>query len=215
MRKGSFLSLVLFFLAPSVFGDQGELYLDAGTKPGWLWVQNPVVENGKYQSGYLEDFSAGIRYGLGDRIHVGFAVHLGSTFFDLSSGNAQVKGIEGTLTSSIFSLWVPAIISYRLNSGYDWTGVIELAFGYSGFKWRNASLTNKTNLLFSEEDLEQPWQNGMAGSISVLAQWRVNDWFGLEFGPSLNVGYMEGSNLAWFPGLAVRSSFIFGVGGGL
>lgn len=213
MRK--LLGLVLFFLASAALADQGELYLDVGTKPGWILVQNPLVENGKYQSGFLEDFSVGLRYGLGDRLHVGFAVHMGSTFFDLSSGNAQVKGITGDLTSSIFSLYVPAIISYRLNSGYDWTGVIELAFGYSGFKWSNDSLTNKTNLLFSEEDLEQPWQNGIAGSISVLAQWRMNDWFGLEFGPSLNVAYMEWSNLAFFPGLAVRSSFIFGVGGGL
>lgn len=215
MKKAVQLALILFFLALTIFADQGELYLDVGTKPGYLWTQNPLMENGKYQSGFLEDFSVGVRYGLGDRLHIGFAVQMGSTFFDLSAKNTLVNGITGDLSSSIFSLCVPAIISYRLNSGYDWTALVEVAFGYSGFKWSNDSLTNKTNLLFAKDDLEQAWQNGMAGSVTVLAQWRMNDWFGLEFGPSLNVAYMEGRQLAFFPGLAVRSSFIFGVGGGI
>ena len=215
MKQAIRLVLIVFFLGQTVFADQGELYLDVGTKPGWLWAQNPVLENGKYQSGFLEDFSAGIRYGLGDRLHIGFAVQMGSTFFDLSAKNSLVKGITGDLSSSIFSLSVPAIISYRLNSGYDWTAVIEVAFGYYGVQWNNDSLTNKNNLLFNKDDLEQPWQNGMVGSVGVLAQGRLNDWLCIEFGPSLNVAYMEGSKLAFFPGLAMRSSFVFGVGGGL
>lgn len=206
---------MLLFLTSAAFGDRGELYLDVGTKPGWLWAQNPLVENGKHQAGFLEDFSVGVRYGLGDNLHLGLAVLLGSTFFDLSAKNTLVMGITGDLSSSIFSLCVPALFSYRLNSGYDWTAIIEVAFGYYGVQWTNESLSNKNNLLFTKEDLEQPWQNGMAGSLSVFTQGRLNDWLALEFGPSLNVAYMEGSKLAFFPGLAMRSSFIFGVGGGL
>lgn len=215
MRQSPQLALMLLFLTSAAFGDRGEIYLDVGTKPGWLWAQNPLVENGKYQSGFLEDFSVGARYGLGDSLHIGLAVQLASSFFGLSGSNSVVKAVIGDLNSSVFSLYVPVLISYRVNTGYDWAAVIEVAFGYSGVQWTNESLTNKNNLLFAQEDLEQPWQNGMAGSISVLTQGRLNNWFALEFGPSLNVAYMEGSKLAFFPGLAMRSSFIFGIGGGL
>ena len=215
MRRIFYFGSVLFLLASFAYGDRGELYLDIGTKPGWLWAQNPLVETSKYQSGFFEDFSVGARYGLGDNLHIGLAVLLASSFLGLSSSNARVKSVTGNLNSSILTLYVPVLISYRVNTGYDWAPVIEVAFGYFGVQWTNNSLNNKNNLLFAQEDLEQPWQNGMAGSVSILTQGRLNDWLALEIGPSLNVVYLEGRRLAFFPGLALRASFIFGIGGGL
>ena len=207
--------MMLLFLAPKAFGDRGELYLDAGTKLGYLWAQNPIVQNGRYSAGFLEDFNLGLRYGLSDRVHLGFAVQVSSSFFGLASSGAKVSQINGDLSSDIVGLYVPIIISYRINNGYDWSTLLELQFGYAGFSWNNKALTGKGTILFSDSELEQPWQNGMAGGLNILVQGRFTDWFALEFGPSMNVAYMSPDSLAFYPGLLIRSAFIFGVGGGL
>lgn len=215
MRALSRLSLVLFLLASQAIGDRGELYLDIATKPGWLISQNPVIGNGKSQNGFLEDFSLGLRYGLTDGLHLGFSFGVGSSFFGVQGSWVTVNEILGKLSSSVLGLWIPFIVSYRFNNGYDWTAVIEAQFGYNGVSWTNSSLTDQKFILIPEAELKQGWQHGWFAGLNTLAQVRMNDWFALEFGPSLSIAYLDGQSISYYPGLLLRSSFIFGAGGGL
>lgn len=210
--------LVLLLAAPPAAADEGELYLDLVLQPEVAWVVHPL-------SGATSPFEAAgtftvaprvgglVRYGLFNQLAVGVGADVGVTP-GLRAADVTLEGTKGDLfTATRVDVAVPFDVSWRLDSGFDISSVVDLQVGPMVAVWSGNALADPTNLDASglpsrlPVDIADQWNVGAFARASTAFEWRLLDMIVLAAAPSLGASWA--GTWSVHAGLVLRPALVF------
>jgi len=218
-----FLALACACAASAARADEGELYVDIVIAPEIAWLAHPAVHaadaspfdpSGTFT--FLPRAGAGARYGLTNDFHIGIGVEgAGST--NLVARGVQIENTTGDLFSGGYlELAAPLLFTWRIDSGYDVTALVELQAGPMVTLWSGNALADPTNLdgngLPSKlpVDIADTWSFGGTARLQAAFEARFLDLFVVAVAPYVGVSWAGTPGV--HAGLLLRPSLAFGFG---
>jgi hypothetical protein len=215
MHQRALLTALLASL--SAHADEGESAISVSVVPEVAWLSHPLTDEVSPLSptgtfSFLPRLGVGWHYGLTDSLTLGFGIDTAG-FFGLQAVGTQIENTVGTIaTGTYFDAMAPVSLGYRVDSGYDASGAVELSAGPCVAGWlANKALNPEVlgeNGLPTEFAIviEDQYRFGAFGRLSVLFTGRLFDWFVTDIGISATVAWHE--TLAMHAGLLIRPSFV-------
>ena len=217
---------VLWLVAMPVLADRGEWYIEGTLQPGFAWLTHPSLlaearssgDDAKSPppstSGFAPGGGVSLRYGVTNELHVGAGL-LGSGAWSLRTPNVMLGSASGDLYAGTYlELAAPLSASWRFDTGYSFSGLVELQAGpvvaYTG----QSALADPNRLdeagLPMTLPLEIPdvWSLGAMGRAQVLFEARLADGFVLALGPYVGVAFTDGVSVQ--AGLVLRPAWVTG-----
>jgi hypothetical protein len=222
MPSGAFRQVVIasmacFLLAPSVRADEGESAISVTVMPEVAWLSHPLTgEVSPFAptstTTFLPRLGFGLHHGLTDSLTLGVGVDTAG-FFGLNAVGTQIENTVGNIaTGTYFDAMAPLSLVYRVDSGYDASGAVELAAGPCVAGWLANKALNPEVLGENGLPTELPividdqYRFGAFGRLSVFFTGRLFNWVIADIGLSTTVAWHE--TLAVHAGLLIRPSFI-------
>jgi hypothetical protein len=210
-------ALLVLATATSARADEGESAIGITVMPEVAWLSHPLTAEvspftptGTFS--FLPRLGAGLSYGLTDSLTLGFGVDTAG-FFGLNAVGTQIENTVGNIaTGTYFDVMAPLSLAYRVDSGYDASGAIELSAGPCVAAWLANKALNPEVLGENGLPTEFPividdqYRFGAFGRLSVFFTGRLFNWVVADVGLSTTVAWHE--TLAVHAGLLVRPSFI-------
>lgn len=212
--------LILFFALPSI-ADEGEAYVDASLGTDVAWLSNPAV--GDAASSPFTDTSSftilprgavALRFGLTNELHLGVGLE------GAAIGNVLAKGVSsGAASGDLFAgtyaeMGAPLSATWRLDSGGDFTGLVELTAGPMLTVWAKNALADPTNIDANglpsrlPIDIADQWNPGAFARVSAAVEARLFDVLVLALAPHAGVSWAGTPGV--HAGIILRPSLVFG-----
>ena len=214
--RAAVLSASLLFTS-SAFADEGESAIGISVVPEVAWLSHPLTaevspfaKTGTFS--FLPRLGVGMTHGLTDALTLGFGVDTAG-FFGLNAVGTPIENTIGNIaTGTYFDAMAPLSLAYRVDSGFDASGAVELSVGPCVAGWLiNKALNPEVlgeNGLPTELPivLDDQYRFGTFGRLSVFFTGRLFNWVVADVGVSTTVAWHE--TLAVHAGLLIRPSFV-------
>jgi len=214
---GAVVPMAFFAVAPSAHADEGESAIGMTVMPEVAWLSHPLTAEvspftptGTFS--FLPRLGAGLHYGLTDSLTLGLGVDTAG-FFGLNAVGTQIENTVGNIaTGTYFDAMAPLSLAYRVDSGYDASGAVELSVGPCVAGWLANKALNPEVLGENGLPTELPividdqYRFGAFGRLSVFFKGRLFNWLVADVGLSTTVAWHE--TLAFHAGLLIRPSFV-------
>ena len=219
MRKIAALAAVLMLVASTVRAEGGELYLELepALSVNRLSYGRTGIEKTRSEWGVAPRLGLSVRYGLADDWQLGLGFVYGWDG-EVALEGVSVAGQHGRLYVGYRQFALPLSVSYLWTRGYDWSALLSAYAGPAFASWDEIALVDPSikdatgkyvRLALTEQS---PSGLGWVAGLSIAADWRPFDWFGLRIGPFIEASRGGVDKTQVTLGLTVRPVFIFGVG---
>lgn len=198
--------------------DEGETYVDFLVSSDLAWLAHPVAGGSPFDPTgtftFLPRVGGSIRHGVTNELHVGVGADT-AAFGNLVARGVGVQNATGDLfTGGYLELCAPVSVSWRFDSGYDITGLVDLQAGPMLTLWSGSALADPTDL--DEKglparfpvDIPDTWHLGGVVRAQALFEIRLWDVFVFAAGPSLGISWADTAGVHL--GLTLRPSAAFG-----
>lgn len=222
MNRNLLVATVLL-TSGSAIADEGETYVDLALSPELAWLSHPAVHNavaspfdstGTFT--FLPRLAGSVRYGLTNDLHAGLGFE-GAAFGNLAAKGVSVQNTTGDLFSGGYlELGAPLSVGWRFDSGYDFTGLVELQVGPMLTLWSGNALGDPTNLdpngLPSKlpVDIADTWSAGASARLQAAFEARFFDMLVIAAAPYAGVSWAGTPGV--HAGIVLRPSLALGVG---
>ena len=217
------LALLVVLASTTAAADEGELYLGAGASLEAAWLRHPLakdddpIELSASPVTMLPRLVTSARYGITNELHLGLG-------FDAAlSANVVTNGVEGAgtrgqvVTGTYFELAAPLTTAWRIDSGYDVTGAVDLEAGPMLALWSTSALVDPGRLdgkgrpVRLPFDVDDQLQVGALIRMAAMVEWRVFNNLALRAGPAVTVSWT--GTPAVHAALVIEPTFVTAVGG--
>lgn len=223
LRLTLLLAVSFLVAAASARADEGETYVDIAVSPELAWLSHPAVHDAAASPfdatgtfTFLPRLAGCVRYGLTNDLHVGLGFE-GAAFGNLAAKGVSVENTTGDLfTGGYLELGAPLSFGWRFDSGYDFTGLLELQLGPMLTLWSGNALGDPTNLdpngLPSKlpVDIADTWSPGASARLQAAFEARLFDIFVIAAAPYAGVSWAATPGV--HAGIVIRPSLALGVG---
>ena len=217
------LALVVVLASTTAAADEGELYLGAGASLEAAWLRHPLAKDDNPMqlsaspSTMLPRLVTSARYGITNELHLGLG-------FDAAlSANVVTNGVEGAgtrgqvVTGTYFELAAPLTTAWRIDSGYDVTGAVDLEAGPVLALWSTSALVDPLRLdekgrpVRLPFDVDDQLEVGALIRIAAVVEWRVWNNLALRAGPAVTLSWA--GTPGFHAALVIEPTFVTAVGG--
>lgn len=195
------LALLVVLASTTAAADEGELYLGAGASLEAAWLRHPLgkddnpIELSANPVTMLPRLVTSARYGITNELHLGLGLEAAL------SANVVTNGVEGAgtrgqvVTGTYLELAAPLATTWRIDSGYDVTGAVDLEAGPMLALWSTGALVDPGRLdgkgrpVRLPFDVDDELQFGGFLRIAATVEWRVFNSLALRTGPAVTVSW--------------------------
>lgn len=197
--------------------DEGEVAIAPYVQPELAWVSHPLTKqvapfDASSSVTLLPRLGVGGRYGVSNAFTVGVGVD-GSAMAGLVAKGVTIENTVGDVaTGTRVDLMLPISLAWRLETGSELSGVVEVSAGPQLVGWLANKALNPDlpgeNGLPTELPIvvEDAWLPGAFGRVAVLFNGRFFNWLVVDAGAVATVGYAETASVHL--GLLLRPSFV-------
>ncbi len=211
------VALVVGVASGSARADEGEFSVAPYLQPEVAWVSHPLTKqmvpfDASSSLTFLPRIGAAARYGIHNQLTLGVGVDGSATLGLVAKGVTIENTVGDVATGTRVDVMLPVSLAWRLETGSEFSGAIELSAGPQLVGWLANKALNPdllgenglpTELPFVVEDA---WLPGAFGRVAVLFSSRFFNWFVVDGGVAATVGFADTGSL--HVGLLLRPAFI-------
>lgn len=210
-------------VAHDAHADRGEVSLDLTAAGDAAVLLHPAVHDALQSPAtptatfaMLPRLGVGARYALSDELRVGMAVDVAAAP-NLKASQVSVKNTTGDLfTGTYAEASLPLSLGWRLDTGHDFSGALELSAGPLVTLWSGSALADPTRLDANglpsafPVAIDDAWDIGGIARASAAFEVRLFDMLVVAIAPSVGVSWA--GTVGARAGIAVTPSYVAGVG---
>ena len=208
-------------IAGGASADEGELSVAPYLQPEVAWVSHPLTKqpvpfDSSSSLTFLPRLGLAGRYGISNQFTFGVGVDGSAALGLVAKGVAIENTVGDVATGTRVDVMLPLSLAWRLETGSEFSGVVEMSAGPQVVGWLankalNTDLLGEnglpTELPFVVEDA---WVPGVFGRLAILFSGRFFNLLVVDGGLSASVAYADTGSLHL--GLLLRPSLVASIG---